>query len=206
MVVPPTALQKALMSEKKILRDKLRKDRQRFVKYRESSKFTVANQALQIFTSFLKSNDCVAGYAAIGGEPDIVHLLDLAIGLGLQTALPHIADRQAPITFKLWQSGEPMERAPFGFSQPATNARPAQPDVILTPLLGFDRALNRLGQGAGHYDRVFAASPDALRVGIAWSVQQVDELPVDPWDIPLDAVLTEQEWIVGAGDRFNRKE
>jgi 5-formyltetrahydrofolate cyclo-ligase len=148
----------------------------------------------------------MAGYAAIGGEPDIAPLLSIAVDLGLQTALPYSADRATPIMFRLWQSGEPTQRAPFGFMQPLNSAPPAQPDLILTPLLGFDRALNRLGQGAGHYDRAFAANPRALRIGIAWSVQERSQIPIDPWDIPLDAVLTEQEWIVSAESRLNRKD
>jgi 5-formyltetrahydrofolate cyclo-ligase len=194
------------MSAKKVLRDKLRKSRQDFVKVQNLSDFYTSDQSLQIFTSFLKSGDCLAGYAAIGGEPNLAPLLALAVGLGLQTALPYVADREALITFKRWQWGEPTQRAPFGFLQPVASAPPAQPDLILTPMLGFDRTLNRLGQGAGHYDRAFAANPQALRIGIAWSIQEVPQIPIDPWDIPLDAVLTEQEWIVGAQSRLNRKD
>ena len=72
------------------------------------------------------------------------------------------------------------------------------PDIVLTPLVGFDRRGTRLGQGAGHYDRAFAAHPAAWRVGIAWSVQEVDALPADAWDVPLHAIATEREWIVVA--------
>ena len=59
-----------------------------------------------------------------------------------------------------------------------------------------DRRGNRLGQGAGQYDRAFAAHPAAWRIGVAWSVQQVDALAPDPWDVPLHAIVTESEWIV----------
>ena len=67
---------------------------------------------------------------------------------------------------------------------------------MLTPLVAFDRRGNRLGQGAGHYDRAFATLPSAWRVGVAWSVQECEELKADTWDIPLHAVVTEKEWIV----------
>ena len=66
--------------------------------------------------------------------------------------------------------------------------------MILTPLLAFDAALNRLGQGAGHYDRAFAANAGAWRIGVAWSVQRVETLPADPWDVPLHNIITEQGW------------
>ena len=66
---------------------------------------------------------------------------------------------------------------------------------MLVPLVAFDVQLMRLGQGAGHYDRALSVLGDSTAVGIAWSVQQTDNLPLDPWDMPLDAVLTERSWI-----------
>jgi 5-formyltetrahydrofolate cyclo-ligase len=60
---------------------------------------------------------------------------------------------------------------------------------------GFDRTGNRIGYGAGHYDRAFAAHPHARRVGIAWSFQQLPQIPVDTWDVPLHAIATDCEWI-----------
>jgi len=95
-----------------------------------------------------------------------------------------------------------MEQADFGFLQPLPSAEICNPDLILTPLVGFDRSLNRLGQGAGYYDRAFAALPDSLRIGIAWSIQECDGLVPDSWDMPLDAVLTEKEWITAPHSRI----
>ena len=57
--------------------------------------------------------------------------------------------------------------------------------------------MGRLGQGGGYYDRSFARHETALRIGLAWSVQQVEHVPVDPWDLPLHAVLTETSLIEG---------
>ena len=57
--------------------------------------------------------------------------------------------------------------------------------------------MNRLGQGGGYYDRALARFPEALRVGVAWSAQELDAVPADPWDLPLDMVLTEVEVIEG---------
>ena len=82
----------------------------------------------------------------------------------------------------------------LGLSQPSALATELRPDIILTPMLAFDAKLDRLGQGAGYYDGAFARFPDAWRVGVAWSVQRVEDLPVDPWDMPLHAVVTEQGW------------
>ncbi len=79
---------------------------------------------------------------------------------------------------------------------PQPDARePIVPAVLLTPLLGFDRRGRRLGQGGGFYDRWFADHPAAMRIGIAWSVQEVPALAAEAWDMPLHAIVTEQEWI-----------
>jgi len=103
-----------------------------------------------------------------------------------------VIDRAAPIRFLAWQFGEPLTDGPFGLRQPDTGRPEVAPDVILTPLVGFDARLNRLGQGAAHYDRAFARYGEAWRVGVAWSVQQVPVIPNDIWDVPLHAVITEE--------------
>jgi 5-formyltetrahydrofolate cyclo-ligase len=110
-------------------------------------------------------------------------------------ALPRVEGRTSVMSFRTWQHGTPLEMADYGFAQPAESAELAMPDLILTPLIGFDAAMNRLGQGAGHYDRYFSSYPNALRIGIAWSVQQIDALDAAAWDVPLDAVCTERAWI-----------
>ena len=88
-----------------------------------------------------------------------------------------------------------LAAGPFGLRQPAHDAATLAPDLVLAPLVAFDRRLHRIGQGAGHYDRAFAAWPEAVRIGVAWSVQEVPEFPPDAWDVPLHAIATEQEWI-----------
>lgn len=69
-------------------------------------------------------------------------------------------------------------------------------DLIIMPLLGFDEAGNRLGMGAGYYDRLLADRPKAFRLGVAYEFQKLAHLEVQPWDIPLNAVVTEKEFYV----------
>lgn len=138
----------------------------------------------------------MGAYVACGDEPDILPML-ADIGT---LALPHHVGRVATMDFRRWSPGEPLVKGPWGTRQPA-DAAAARPGLILCPLVGFDRRGGRIGQGGGHYDRYFARYPDALRVGIAWSVQEVDAVPSEPTDIALDAVLTEQEYIL-CGDRL----
>jgi 5-formyltetrahydrofolate cyclo-ligase len=132
----------------------------------------------------------------MGSEADPFPFARAAVAAGCVLALPHVTLRSEPMRFLAWETEAALEAGPFGLSQPPTQAAELVPDIILTPMLAFDAGLNRLGQGAGYYDRVFARYPDAWRVGIAWSMQQVSELTVDSWDIPLHAIATERDWIV----------
>jgi 5-formyltetrahydrofolate cyclo-ligase len=138
----------------------------------------------------------VAGYVAMGSEADPAALLEWAHARGKTLALPHVERRSVPMRFLRWAPGEPLVTGQWGLRQPDRATVPeVAPDLILAPLIAFDRRLHRLGQGAAYYDRAFARFPDAVRVGIAWSAQEAAMVPDDAWDEPLHAVLTEREWI-----------
>ena len=147
------------------------------------------------FLARLEHGLTLASYVPVGAEADPAQLARAAVERGCLIALPHVTTRAAPMRFLAWDSAAALVAGPFGLSQPADAADALAPDVILTPLLAFDAALNRLGQGAGYYDRAFAQFPAAWRIGVAWSVQQAETLPVDAWDVPLHAVVTERGWI-----------
>jgi 5-formyltetrahydrofolate cyclo-ligase len=143
----------------------------------------------------------VSAFVSDGSEVDPMAILLRAIDIGIATALPRVTVRAEPMRFHLWMPGDDLVPGPLGLLQPREDAPEVSPDLILAPLLGFDRAMNRLGQGAGFYDRAFAALPDARRIGLAWSVQEVDAIPTDAWDMPLHGVATEKEWIDGPAAR-----
>jgi 5-formyltetrahydrofolate cyclo-ligase len=142
------------------------------------------------FADLLRGVKIVAGYIATGSEADPQPLLAAARRKGLAIALPHTVSREDPIRFLL-DEGTPLIPGPFGLTQPPHDAPETAPDLVLVPLLAFDARLHRLGQGAGHYDRALLGLRKALRIGIAFAGQRVDALPVDSWDQPLDAVITE---------------
>jgi 5-formyltetrahydrofolate cyclo-ligase len=142
------------------------------------------------FADLLRGVKTVAGYVATGTEADPARLIAAARRAGLAIALPHTVSREDPIRF-LIDDGTPLIAGPFGLIQPPHDAPEAAPDLVLVPLLAFDAALHRLGQGAGHYDRALLGMRKALRIGIAFSGQRVEALPIDSWDQPLDAVITE---------------
>jgi 5-formyltetrahydrofolate cyclo-ligase len=211
MVAPPTALESAVMTSKFDLRKILRNERHEFVlKHNLSDIGSELAHAGPLLSCITRATS-MACYHAVGGEPTVMSFAEFAHSHDVKSALPWLPPtedkmeaRTARIVFRQWACGDAVEKTALGFRQPSDDALTLTPDLILTPLVGFDRALNRLGQGAGHYDRAFEDLPNAIRVGVAWSAQQVDALPVDPWDIPLDAIITEREWITGPKSRIGK--
>ena len=148
------------------------------------------------FVALLRPGMTIASYVPLGSEADPAAFDRAALAGGCRLALPHVVDRATPLRFLAWDGNrDSLVTGPFGLRQPPAAAPEVAPDMLLTPLVAFDRALNRIGQGAGHYDRAFAAFPDALRIGIAWRVQQTDAIAPDPWDVPLHAIATDAGWI-----------
>lgn len=112
---------------------------------------------------------------------------------GHPIALPRFAATDAPMGFARFAdpyADSDLAVGPFGMLQPAADAEALIPDVVFVPLVGFTAALDRLGQGGGHYDRWLAEHPGVLTVGLAWDAQLCDALPTEPHDATLGAVIT----------------
>lgn len=112
---------------------------------------------------------------------------------GHDIALPWFATRESAMEFRIW--GNPWDdgllgHGPWRALQPLADAPSATPDVVIVPLIAFTAQGHRLGQGGGHYDRWLAGNPDATAIGLAWDVQIAEELPTEPHDRPLAAVVT----------------
>lgn len=112
---------------------------------------------------------------------------------GHELALPRFADRSAPMEFASFT--DPFDEGdlavgPFGLMQPRDEAVVTQPEILFVPLVGFTARGARLGQGGGHYDRWLAGHPETKAIGLAWDCQLVDELPEEPHDMPLSAIVT----------------
>jgi 5-formyltetrahydrofolate cyclo-ligase len=137
----------------------------------------------------------VAGYWPLAGELDPRPGMDRLRALGHALALPRLDGRDQPLMFLAWDEGDILVEGTFKLLEPHP-ARPARlPDVVLAPLLAFDRRGGRLGYGMGYYDRTLghlrSGGRRPLAIGIAFAAQEVDEVPTGPTDIPLDGVITE---------------
>jgi len=127
----------------------------------------------------------------VATEPLIVRLVDR----GVRVALPRIVDRE--LEARRYVPGDPVVLASFGAAEPAEGdvVAPDELDVVLTPGVAFDRRGRRIGYGGGFYDRFLPRTrSDATRVGLAFAAQLVEEpLPAGAFDLPIDALATEDE-------------
>jgi len=140
----------------------------------------------------LDAGETVAAYWPIRDELDIRDLIVKLMDRGQPVCLPVVLGEEEPLDLRLWQEGAPLYEAGFGTLAPEDSAPRAVPDIILMPLLGFDRHGTRLGYGGGYYDRTLAGLGGRPRlVGFAFARQEVDHIPRQAHDVPLDAVVTE---------------
>ncbi len=128
------------------------------------------------------------------GEPDLRPLLEALDAAGRAVALPVVTRRGVPLLFRAWHPGDALAAGPLGTLHPAHGVA-VDPDLLLVPLVAFDRACRRLGRGAGFYDRTLAARPGVRAIGFAHAAREVARVPTGPNDITLDAVVTEHETI-----------
>jgi 5-formyltetrahydrofolate cyclo-ligase len=144
----------------------------------------------------------LALYRPVRGEIDTGELAQWAWQAGRHVYLPATAPPRS-MTFARWRAGDRLVTSRFGIDEPSATARSIAPhrlDVVIVPLVAFDRAGTRLGHGAGYYDATFAFRKGARRrkpllVGVAHAFQEVEPLERRPWDVALDLVVTEAEVI-----------
>lgn len=136
----------------------------------------------------------VSGFLPIRSEADIRPLMERLRERGARLCVPVILDRTT-IVFRELVLGAALIASGFGTSGPGPDAAVLDPEIMLVPLSAFDRIGNRIGYGAGHYDRAIdrlhqkALNPRLI--GIAFDCQEVPSVPAEPHDVRLDAILTE---------------
>ena len=143
-------------------------------------------------TVALKPTEIVAGYWRIKDEMDCQPILIRLMDSYQPVCLPVVLGDDQPLELRLWEQGAALYEAGFGTLAPSELAPQVEPDVIIVPLLGFDNRGTRLGYGGGYYDRTFDRLSKRPRlVGIAFAAQELDEIPRDAHDVPLDIIITE---------------
>lgn len=141
----------------------------------------------------------VALYWPIRTEIDVRPLMQNLGDRGTGLALPVVGAPDSPLAFRSWCPGDAMRRGVFGIEEPLETAPAATPDIVVTPLLGFDGQGHRLGYGGGYYDRslrALRASGDVRAVGVAFDEQEFAAVPSAANDEILDMVVTDRRQIV----------
>jgi 5-formyltetrahydrofolate cyclo-ligase len=135
----------------------------------------------------------VSAFAAIGEEIDPAPLLLRLRAEGFRIGLPVMQGKSRPLIFRAWDADDPMAERMWGIREPLPSAPEVEPDIVLTPLLAFDRMGYRLGYGAGFFDRTLVAMRERkpiVAIGLAYDEQEVDAVPHLDYDQRLDWVLT----------------
>lgn len=136
----------------------------------------------------------ISGFFPIRSEVDLRPLMHHLKSQGARLCLPAVLDRQT-IAFRELVNGAPLVSTGFGTTGPGPDAPIVDPEILLMPLSAFDADGNRIGYGAGHYDRAIARLRDKgmtpRLIGVAFDCQQVEAVPAEPHDVPLDAMVTE---------------
>jgi 5-formyltetrahydrofolate cyclo-ligase len=140
----------------------------------------------------------VAGFMPMKSEINPLPLMRKLAAAGARLALPVVAGRGKPLIMRAWGFGEALASGVWGIREPPPAAPEVMPDIVIVPLLAFDRAGQRIGYGAGYYDLTIAAlraRQAVVAIGLAFAAQEIAAVPASPRDAPLDLVLTEREVI-----------
>ena len=186
------------MSEVILTKQKLRKyflDKRKNISNHYAQK--VSNKVTKYFNSIIDnySISVVAGFHPFRDEINILPLLKVFISNGYKTCLPVTPLDDKILQFREWTPKINLVRGKYGIFEPNQDCDKVEPDMLLVPLLAFDEAGYRLGYGGGYYDqtlrKLISTKKNITSIGVAFKIQRFKKLPIDTFDIPLDAVIHE---------------
>jgi 5-formyltetrahydrofolate cyclo-ligase len=194
--IPPGDSPQPAPLSKEALRSTALEARKAFARTLDDATRTLLERKLAThLTNLCASAKVVGGYAPLGSEISPLLAMEEARAVGRIVAYPAFADPGKPFRFL---AGDPLAPGPFGIMQPKSTAPPVEPDLVLVPLIGVDGQGTRLGRGKGHYDRVLGRlrRSGARLIGVGWSMQRLQHIPADPWDVHLDGFASPDglEW------------
>jgi 5-formyltetrahydrofolate cyclo-ligase len=185
---PPPILKEQLRQEALARRDGLDKA------FREEASRAITERAVGF--PGLRDVTPVGGYWPIRSEVDPRPLMEALLERGQDVSLSQILHPH--LSWRLWRPGDVLIKGGFGVREPGPDAPEVFPKCLIVPLVAFDRRGGRIGYGKGHFDRAIAAleaQHPVLTVGLAYAVQEIEQVPVEEHDRLLDVVITETELI-----------
>ncbi|MEO9635178.1 MAG: 5-formyltetrahydrofolate cyclo-ligase [Parasphingorhabdus sp.] len=185
----------SLRDNKKRLREEYRRRRDAFV-----GQLDIASRNLSFrrppspLARLIEPVQIVALYRSVGSEAPTERIIEYLTEIGVKIALPRVTEGDS-LEFRLVAGTDMLVSGFKDIPEPDETCPLVDPDVIIAPLVAFDRSMKRLGQGGGYYDRIFEKHPDIPRIGLAWSVQEASDIPTEAHDVPLHMIVTECEII-----------
>jgi 5-formyltetrahydrofolate cyclo-ligase len=159
---------------------------------RKAAALAVADQGLPVE---VMPGIIVSGFSPLKSEISPLPLLRRLADAGASLALPVVAGRGKPLIMRAWSFGAPLVSGVWGIREPPADAPELFPDILIVPLLAFDRSGHRIGYGAGYYDMTISrlrAMKPVTAIGIAFAAQEIAAVPATPRDARLDIVVTER--------------
>ena len=177
-----------------MFKSKLRK---KILKLREMENFKNIKIDFDNIFDLLKKNNlikkCIGGYFPVNYEIDDLEILKKLKKKKYQISLP-VIKKNFDMDFYSWSFDDPLKINKYGIPEPFSK-KLIYPNILLVPLVAFDKNLNRLGYGGGYYDRVInklSKKKDILKIGLALSVQKINNVPVTKYDKKLDYIVTDK--------------
>ena len=170
------------------LRKKILKVRKKFNTKNIQPNF---NQIIKILKKEKISNKIIGGYYPVNFEIDDLALLRKFKKNKFNISLP-VIKKNFQMDFYSWSFSEPLKINKYGIPEPE-NKNIVYPDVLLIPLVAFDKNLNRLGYGGGYYDRLItkiSKKKKIIKIGLAFSVQKINKVSINIYDQKLDYIVT----------------
>jgi 5-formyltetrahydrofolate cyclo-ligase len=158
---------------------------------RMAAALTIAERGLPVE---VMPGTVVSGFSPLKSEVSPLPLLRRLADAGAGLALPVVTRRGQPLVMRAWSFGAPLVSGVWDIREPPADAPEVFPDILIVPLLAFDRRGHRIGYGAGYYDMTIArlrAMKPVIAIGIAFAAQEIAAIPATPRDARLDLVLTE---------------
>jgi 5-formyltetrahydrofolate cyclo-ligase len=200
MVASPLCLNEDSMTTAAALDQEKRQARSEAQRLRDTARRSVgdcaalalAENALGFFAQ--SEPGIVSGFHPHMSEISVLPLLARLVSMGWTTCLPVVTGKGQPLVFRAWEPGDPLIRGLWDIKVPQEDAAEVIPDMLLVPMLAFDRKGHRLGYGGGFYDRTLAllrTTKVVTAIGVAYAAQEMEHVPHGAHDAVLDAVLTE---------------
>lgn len=182
---------------KAAMRVHMRALRRTFIREHPEADWEAGDRAAEMLAGLgVRRPGTCALYHPSGAEMDARPLADALAGLGWKLALPWCEGPDQPVMFRAWAPGDRLAPDAVGIASPLPSQPEVHPDIVICPLIAFDAAGHRLGQGGGYYDRTLAllraGDHRPAVVGLAFSFQEVEAVPHQDHDQKIDAVLTEK--------------